>query len=246
MKWVGIMKTFIFNENTLNGNKFVINDMEFNHLKNVMRLKVGDQINAVCFDDYNYISKIIEINKNNAICEVLEKQLNYCNPRKNVAVFQALLRNENLNTCVQKLTELGATTFIPFQSEFCTAKKTDLKYKKLQEISNQSIKQCGRSKPLIVEQTLMLSEMFSKLSKFDAVIFANETDKKGSLNELNLNESSNIAIIVGCEGGFSQSEKDALSELENVYSISLGKRILRAETACLALCALVLNKIGEL
>ncbi len=240
------MKTFIFNKETLNNNTFIISDMEFNHLKNVMRLKVGDQINAVCFDDYNYISKITEINKNNAICDVLEKQHNNSNPTKKVTVFQALLRNENLNTCVQKLTELGVSTFIPFQSEFCTAKKTDLKHKKLQEISNQSIKQCGRSKPLIVEQTLMFGEMIDRLSNYDAVIFANESEKKCLLCDINLNKFSNLAIIIGCEGGFSQVEKEKLNKRENIYSVTLGNRILRAETACLALSALVLNKIGEI
>ena len=59
------MKTFIFKKDTLKDCRFLIEDIELNHLKNVMRLKVGDQINAVCFDDFNYISKINEINKNN-------------------------------------------------------------------------------------------------------------------------------------------------------------------------------------
>lgn len=240
------MKTFIFNKENLNNNMFIIDDMEFNHLKNVMRLKVGDHINAVCFDDFNYLAKIIEIKKNNAVCEVLEQQPNTCNPRKKVTVFQALLRNENLNTCVQKLTELGVTKFIPFQSEFCTAKKNDLKYKKLQEVSNQSIKQCGRSKPMSVEQTLMFKEMIEILPEYDAVIFANESEKHVFLSEINLNEFSNIAIIIGCEGGFSQAEKNLLINLENSYSVTLGNRILRAETACLALSALVLNRIGEI
>ena len=240
------MKRFIFNKNNLINNQFKIDGNEFNHLKNVMRIKVDDLITAVCFDEFDYISKVIEIGKNYAICEVLNKEKNIANPSKNVVIYQALLRNENLSVCVQKLTELGCQGFIPFQSEFCTAKKTDTKHKKLQEISNQSIKQCGRSKPLEVGETLFFNEMLKQLEKYDLVVFANESENNKMLSEIEFSNKNNIAIIVGCEGGFSPKEKDLLSLLNNVVSVSLGKRILRAETACLAISALVLNKIGEI
>ena len=61
-----------------------------------------------------------------------------------------------------------------------------------------------------------------------------------------LKNYNNLAIIIGCEGGFSPKEIEALNQLDNIISVSLGKRILRAETASLALSALVLNKIGEI
>ena len=240
------MKTFIFNKNTLSNNLISIEDKEFNHLKNVMRLKVGDEISCVCFDENTYYAKIEEIQKNRAICKVFKIEKNLKNPQKKLTVFQALIKNEHMNLCVQKLTEVGISELVTFESMFCTVKKSESKLAKLQEISNQSIKQCGRSIPIKIHETISFKNMLKDLEGYEMVIFANEKENSMRLNEINYSTLSNVAVIVGSEGGFSEDEIRSLTQLKNVKSVSLGKRILRAETASIVLSSIVLSNLGEI
>ena len=162
-----------------------------------------------------------------------------------MAVFQALVKSDNMNLIIQKLTELGVKDFYPFESEFITSKDKFGKTDKMQEVSNQSIKQCKRSIPMIVHNTLSFKDMLSVISEYDVIIFANECEKKDKLEiSTELLKNKSVAIVVGSEGGFSESE---ISSLKNIgaKSITMGKRILRAETATIALTSVVMFAMGE-
>ncbi len=238
------MKTFYVDN--VNSNLITLTADEHNHLKNVMRLQVGNTVKVVCGDEYNYFCEIIEINKNNSVLKVLEKTLNTANPKVKLTCYMALIKNDNLSLVVQKLTELGCSTFVPFESRYTVNKDKGAKSDKLTLISQQSLKQCGRSIPMRVMPTQKLTNLTEMLNKHDLIIFANETEKSLSLTEtLNANlNAKNIAVIVGCEGGFEQSEIDYLINL-GAKSVSLGSRILRAETASIMLSAIVLNHFKE-
>ena len=149
-----------------------------------------------------------------------------------------------MSLIVQKLTELGIKTFIPFESQFITSKDKFNKQEKLQIISNQSIKQCKRSIPMEVKPTMSFNNMVKALKDYDVVIFANETEQSKNLNEIKLNSQQKIAIIVGSEGGFSEKECEEIAN-SGGSSITLGKRILRAETASIGLASVVMYLIGE-
>lgn len=238
------MKRFFLSQRLDVGHKYKIDGIEHNHLKNVLRLNEGDQIIVVCGDEFDYIAQIIQITKGDTTIVVQDKTPNISNPKSDVTVFQALVKSENMSLIVQKLTELGVTTFVPFLSEFITSKDKTNKFQKLQEISNQSIKQCKRSKPMNVSPVLSFKEVLTKLKDYDVIIFANECEKTRNLNELNLTKDNKIAIIIGSEGGFSSSEIESLIYAK-ANSISLGKRILRAETASIGLTAVVMYLLGE-
>lgn len=225
----------------------LIRDMEHNHLKNVLRLNIGDKIECVGIDEAIYVCEISKIEKSLTLAKVLEKQVCMSNPKVKLTVFQALVKNDNMSLIVQKLSELGVSTLVPFESEFITSKDSKNKQAKLQEIANQSIKQCKRSIPMLVERTLSFKEMVEALKDFDKVIFANEKESTKSLNDIlkDLDIKDKVAIIIGSEGGFSDSEIMAISSLKNAVSISLGSRILRAETASIFLSGLVLYELKE-
>jgi len=149
-----------------------------------------------------------------------------------------------MSLIIQKLTELGVKDFIPFESEFITSKDKFGKKDKFQEISNQSIKQCKRSIPMKVHDTMSFKDMVTRLKDFDVIIFANECEDSGSLKDIKLNDKDKVAIIVGSEGGFSEGEIRRIIEA-NGKSITLGKRILRAETAAISLSSVVMFLMGE-
>jgi len=146
-----------------------------------------------------------------------------------------------MSLIVQKLTELGVKNFYPFESEFITSKDKMGKSNKLQEISHQSVKQCKRSIPMIVHNTLSFKEMIEKLKDFDMVIFANECERS---EKLDFKLKGNVAIIVGSEGGFSENEIASIVN-SGAKSITMGRRILRAETAAIALTSVVMFTMGE-
>ncbi len=238
------MKRFFVDKSSFKGDKIVIEGIEHNHIKNVMRLNVGDSIVVVCGDEYDYYATITDMKKGETVVVITDKKENPYNPVHNVTVFQALTKTDNMQLIVQKLTELGVTSFYPVITEFITSKDKMGKSDKLQVVSNQSIKQCKRSVPMIIENVIKFKDMVDMLSDYDIVFFANETEKQVSLQDKLASVKGKVAIIVGSEGGFSESEIDAL-KLPNVHSVSLGKRILRAETASIALTSVIMYAIGE-
>lgn len=238
------MKRF-FVGHSLEINKiYKIDGIEHNHIKNVMRMSIGDELILVCGDEFDYIAKIVGMSKGDTSVLIEKKEENIYNPKCDVTVFQALVKSDNMTLIIQKLTELGVKTFVPFESEFITSKDKFGKTSKFQETSNQSIKQCKRSIPMAVCETLSFERMIERLGDYDIILFANECERMDKLENVGLDESKKVAIIVGSEGGFSESEIKRLIGAK-AKSISLGKRILRAETASIALTSVVMFLLGE-
>ena len=235
------MKRFLTNQ--VINSKVVLEGVEHNHLRNVLRMQSGDEVILNCGDGYDYHAKIVNITKSSTVLEVISKQKNIYDPVRKVTVFQALVKSDNMSLIVQKCTELGVTDFVPFVSKFITAKDKDGKSDKLQLISNQSTKQCKRSTPMKVSPVLTFNQMLAKLSEYDCVIFANECEQQYALDS-DLSKFSNVAIIVGSEGGFDEDEITSITSA-GAHSITLGKRILRAETATISLTSVVMFLLGE-
>lgn len=236
------MRRFLVDK--INSNKVIIEGIEHNHLKNVLRLHEGEEVVVVCGDEYDYICVIEKISKGDTVLTVTDKIFNPYNSKSDVTVFQALTKHDNMSLIVQKLTELGVKTFVPFESQFITSKDKYSKRDKLETISNQSIKQCKRSIPMEVKDTMSFKELLKALSNYDVVIFANETERTKNLSSIDINPSMKVAIIVGSEGGFSDIECKQIEDAGG-KSVSLGKRILRAETAAIGLTSVVMYRLGE-
>jgi len=236
---VKMYKRFVSNSVPEN-NTFTLIDDEHNHLANVLRLKTGDTIIVTCGDEFDYVCVILEITKKYTSCSIIEKVKNIHNPQKQIDVFHALIKNDKMSIVTQKLSELGVSTLYLFESKFQTVKASENKKEKLQKISNQSSKQCKRSLPMIVEDILPFNKMLDIIKNYEIVLFANETESAKQLNTLSveLMTKNKIAIIIGSEGGFERTEIDKIID-RGAISLSLGSRILRAETASIALSGFV-------
>ena len=235
-------KRFFINKEDLFGNKVTIKGEEFMHLYKVMRMRVGDTIE--CFYDGSEIfsCEISKIEKTFAEAVVIDSFECIANPKKQVVLFQALPKLDKLELVTQKVCELGISKIIPFESRFTVAKPNQNKMERLEKISISACKQCGRTALLGLEDTISFKQMLLRLKEFDQIVLANETENTNALNEISGN---NIAIIVGSEGGFAKEEIDELVKV-GAISVTLGKRILRTETASIVLSALVLDRLGEL
>lgn len=217
------------------------------HLSKVLRLKVGDVVE--CFYDNSQIlvCEIKLITKNETILKIVKTYDSNANPKVKITLFQALPKLDKLELVTQKLTEIGVSNIVPFSSTFCIAKDNINKIERLKKITISACKQCGRTALLQIENTKKFSEVLDSLKKYDLVIFANETEENLKLKEVLKNKTlNNVAYIVGSEGGFSKQEIEELTKLNNVCSITLGKRILRTETASITLGSLLCYELGEI
>lgn len=207
---------------------------DYNHIVNVMRLKVGDNLTVFNGTNFNYETEIVEIDKKTIKCKVIKKSENKIK-NSNVTVFQALLKGEKLDYLVQKLTEINVEKLVLFESEFTISKWKEDKLKKIEKISIEACKQCGRSVPLKIEFLKNVQSVIKSFSNFDYVIFAYEKSNDSLKNVLKKLNNNKVCLIVGSEGGFSEDEADLICNAENVSCVSLGDTILRAETASLSL-----------
>ncbi len=223
-------------EDKINSSVIDISNEEHNHIANVIRMQEGDKIIVTCNDEYDYLCEISGISKKSTTCTILEKKINIANPKKTIDVYQALVKNDKMSIIVQKLNELGVSKLKLFETKYQTVKPSENKKDKLQKISNQSSKQCKRSMSMLIEDSIKFNDMLKSLSEYDLVLFANECEDALKINQLSdkITKTDKIAIIIGSEGGFDKSEIENIVKNGGV-SVSLGHRILRAETASIAL-----------
>ncbi len=160
---------------------------------------------------------------------------------------------EDLDSLMQKATELGINTIVPLTSDNCVvrydAKKAKAKQDKWQKIANEAGKQCGRSQLPQVQEIQPLKQWLTEMSgqKTDfAICMCYENEEQTGIKEL-LNRCSQkrFAIVIGPEGGFSLAEAEFAQKL-GIPSVSLGNRILRAETAAIAAMAIIQYEKGDL
>lgn len=222
---------------------------EFNHIVNVLRFKVGDKLSVIDGSGTDYECEIETINKKNLTLKIVEIKDNNSETISDVTVFQALVKGDKFELIIQKLTELGIKKFVPFESEFCQVKKNTTRLDRLEKISIEALKQSGRSKKVEVCDILSFNEMIETLKNFDKVIFAYEKSStvltKEDLLNSDKNPLKNVAIVIGSEGGFSDKENEEIQKLTNVKQISMGNRILRAETAAICLTSVVMFLLDE-
>lgn len=217
--------------------KIVITGEEYNHLRNVLRLNVGDEILVSLNDENEYACEITSFGRNDAVCKIIGSKPCDGNPKKNIVIFQAITKRPKFEFIVQKATEIGITKIVPFVSEFVIAKVTENKMDRLESIAMNACKQCERTIMPLIDKPKNIDEVIASFKDFDLILFANERADKGEAIA-NLDKYKNIAIIVGSEGGFSQKEKEKFIEA-GATSISLGRRIYRCETASVAMMSLV-------
>lgn len=213
----------------------LLEDDEFAHLK-VMRAKVGDEAVIINGDGNEYFCQLKKIEKNCATFDV--KTVKKCDktPKKTISLYMAATKREKLELIVQKAVELGVNAVYLFESKFSTMKLSGERLDRYNKIILSATKQCERAEFMKID-IMSFDEMLEKFSAHQISLFANEREGE-EYNFNNLKKASDIGVLVGCEGGFSADEKSRILKL-NPENISLGERILRAETAAIVLCGIV-------
>ena len=221
-----------------NDGKILIKDKsDCNHIQNVYRLGINDELRIID-RKYEYFTRITESSKKEIVVKILEKREDMYSLNVNIDIAMGILKNDKMNLAIQKLTEIGVRSIIPLKTERVVVKINEKK-DKWDTVAKETLKQCRGIKFTEITPVKKLEEIDYK--KYDAVIFAYENSNESkSLSEIIKKEYKNILYIIGPEGGITQEEVEFLKKNEAI-EISLGKRILRAETAAITVCGIIAN-----
>lgn len=249
-------KFFINNENILSDNRIFIEGNDYNHIKNVLRKSINDELN-ICNSENskNYLCKIIDINDKQVILHIENEIESNSESNINITIFQGLPKAEKMELIIQKATELGVTTIVPTIMKRCVVKVEEKdKQKKVvrwQKIAEVAAKQSGRDKITQIEEFKNIKNICEKIKDYDAVLLAYENEKNNSikreiqlLKEMHKDEYK-IAVIIGPEGGMDAEEVELLQTV-GAKVVTLGNRILRTETVSLTITSILMYELGDL
>lgn len=219
----------------------IISGDEAHHISKSLRMKIGQQLTICDTNGYDYNCEIVKIDDNITL-NIKKKIKNNSEPSIKITLYQALPKNDKLDFIVQKSIELGVFKIVPIQTEFCVSKSTNKDFSKklsrLNKISLESAKQSGRGIIPEVCNILTFEDALKNLKTENAIIFYEGGGY--NLNDLVSPNLHEISIFIGSEGGFSKDEIN-LSKSYNVKLSTLGKLILRCETAPIVANTLILN-----
>ena len=229
------MHRFFTNPENIESEIITITGADAYHIARSLRMAVGDELVISDNTGNTYECTLEKIRDEECICRIIKKSISKSEPSVKVTLYMAYPKGDKLEVVIQKAVELGASRIVPFESSRCIkrpkADKLDKQMPRLSRIAQEAAKQCGRDRLPEVDVPQGFSEMLKDAGQNDLVLFCYEGEEEKTIKDvLESTLPSSIAVIVGCEGGFSPEEAK-LAKDAGCVSVSLGKRILRCETA---------------
>lgn len=247
------MFNFFADINSRQNNCYYISGSDFNHIKNVLRMHEGDTF-LVSESGVSNLCKIVSFEGETAVAVIIEE--NYQNTELPVKIylFQGLPKSDKMELIIQKTVELGVYAIIPTEMSRCVVKLEEKKKKskteRWQAISESAAKQSKRNIVPEIKNIMSLRQALKEAEKLDMIFvpYESENGMESTLAALNeIRNGMSVGIFIGPEGGFDIKEiKEAIESGGKI--ISLGKRILRTETAAItavAMCMLHTEMNGE-
>ena len=229
-------KTRIFVNRFLSSNLMIyIKDKQYHFLKNVLRVKINDQINIFNGISGEWNATIISINKNNILLRV-EDNIIKMKKSSDIWLIFAPIKQHRMSLAIQKATELGVSKIIPCITEYTNIRTINIK--NLYDNAIEAAEQSERLDVPSIEKQIDLKLLLSEWPSGRKLIYCDEKIKYGksiietllSFKEYNYQ----WGVLIGPEGGFSDSEKELITQNKNVVVVSLGERLLRSDTAITA------------
>ena len=244
------MYHFFVSEEQINGENAYIEGSDVNHIANVLRMKPGEELLISVKGDWDYLCKIVGIETDRVNLKVLESMEQRELP-VNITLLQGIPKSDKLEMIIQKAVELGVSEIIPVKTKRVVVKidekKVDTKVNRWNAIAESAAKQSKRSivpkvyEPMSIDNALEIVKDFGvKLIPYEN---ADGIDKTRKILD-NMDKTKNIAVFIGPEGGFEESEVERIKN-SGFEVITLGKRILRTETAGLALLSNIMIRLED-
>ena len=232
------MYNFFVNDDCRQGDRYVITGADHNHIKNVLRMKVGDTI-LISANGKSNLCEIEIIDNDEIVAPIIEEDYQNTELPLQIHLFQGLPKSDKMELIIQKAVELGVYSITPIEMKRCIVKLDDKKKKskqtRWQAISESAAKQSKRNTIPEINETVSYKAALNAAKELDLLLVPYENEDgilstKEALAELK--EAKSVGIIIGPEGGFDDAEIEAAKDAGGRI-ISLGKRILRTETAAI-------------
>lgn len=248
------MPRFFVKTEQIEENRIKIIGEDVKHIKNVLRKRIGDNI-EICNQESqkSYKCEIKQIQEEQIITKIKEEIKSEENNVK-IDIYQGLPKSDKMELIIQKSIELGVNAIIPVEMKRCVvkleAKDENKKIQRWQKIAESAAKQSGRSTIPEIKRKVNIQDIIKTIKEYDAVIVAYENEKENKLKnellkikEIKANEEKiSIAIIIGPEGGLEEKDVEQLKE-NGAKIVTLGDRILRTETVALNILSIIMYEL---
>lgn len=217
---------------------------EFVHAKTVLRVEEGSEITLLDNSGNEYPAIVAKIEKRSLLAHITGCNVGERQPKTFIYLLCGALKGDKTELVVQKATELGVSKIGIFRSRFCAAYMNENKVERLSKVAREATKQCLRPAAPEVVYFDSFEDALASAAGCKNKLFACEFAASSEADMSAL--SGSTAMVVGSEGGFAEEEYALAREKYGFCGVTLGKRILRAETAAVAMCSVAAFALGEL
>lgn len=247
------MQKFFVEENQIENDKINIIGEDVKHISSVLRMQKGEKILIGSKETLEtYLTEIEQIEKEKVVVKIIEKHDTQTESNVEIDLYQGLPKADKMELIIQKTTEIGISKVIPVDMVRCIVKLDEKDAKKKierwQKVAEGAAKQSKRSKIPEIKNKIKIKDLENIISQYDIFIVAyeeeNEVTLKQELKKLREQEKYKIGILVGPEGGITKEEIEKLTSY-NAKVVTLGKRILRTETAPIVLTSNIIYELEK-
>ena len=243
-------KFFTAREN-ISENEIIIDSEDAKHIKKVLRLSEGDVITVCDGRGIDHEAEICAIDQNRIKCSILSSRVCDTEPGVRVTLYQGLPKASKMDYIIQKTTELGIARIVPAKLSRCVVKLENAaaeskKTERWQKIAYEAAKQSGRGVVPEVSSPMSIEEIIKDISGDELCFVPYECEQETRLSDVlnGIGAVKSVSVIIGPEGGFDITEIEKL-RAAGIKTITLGRRILRTETAGEAVLAMLMYGLGE-
>ncbi len=242
------MPRFPVSHNQINDNVATILGDDYRHVVKVLRLGKGDRLTLFDSNSVEHYGLIESIGKREVVVRIAESRAVDTDPLINITLLQGMAKGDKMDYVVEKATELGVNTIVPVITERSQTRNTN-RVERWRRIAVEASKQCGRTKPTVLEDTLDFKTAINIYYNNRGLSIILHVDCELSVKDyfgqpLPLSHN-NITILVGPEGGLTEKEILLAKEMDFI-PLGIGPRILRTETASLTILSIVQFLYGDL
>lgn len=243
------MPRFFVSPDKVVDGKITIDTDDVGHIMRVLRMNCGDMLTVcdTCGNDYE--AKISDVGDGAIICDIVTSSKSVSEPKTFVTLFQALPKSPKMEYIIQKTTELGISKIVPVKMSRCVmkwGKGDEKKTVRWQKICESAAKQSGRGIIPKITNPITFDEAVKHLSEYELSFAPYECEETNTLKSvISGRKVKTAAFIIGPEGGFDPTETEKLKAV-GIKTITLGKRILRTETAGEAVLSMMMYEMDEI
>jgi 16S rRNA (uracil1498-N3)-methyltransferase len=238
------MRRFYAQKKTIDEKAVLLGEEETRHLRDVLRLKTGDEVRIFDGEGREYSGVVAKISKKDTSLNIIA-EVPPASPESDLelTLAVALLKGEKFDLVIQKAVELGVTALIPLLTRRCDVKIKDgsKRHERWERIALEACKQSGRARLMKIGEIMEFNEFIVTSDSNSGILFS----ERGGEDFSQVKPGKKITAVIGPEGGWEDSEIDA-ARAEGFIITTLGGRIMRAETAAISIAAILQHRFGDL